>query len=230
MNNFFYIDLSWMYFSIFFGIMLLVALYMNYQSRYYYTLHVFVRKFTLVDLQSPASPLELATYIKGIYLLPPELSKKSLHALKSNLRIEFLFMPLAFGTIFLFCMQISMKLTSVGHLLFAIIAWSQIVAWILGMIENFYLLGKIRPDVQPSALSLHRLMARIDIAKWAILLFAVVSGISVTCYFWLTGRYHYDSVQYLVLIIAEAAVVLVFKKIADKRPKVNLEIYKEVSN
>lgn len=230
MHNFFYIDLSWMYFSIFFGVMLLVALYMNYQSRYYYTLHVFVRKFSLVDLQSPASPLELATYIKGIYLLPPELSKKSLQALKSNLLIEFLFMPLAFGTIFLFCMQISMKLTSVGHWLFAILAWSQIIAWILGMIENFYLLSKIRPDVKPSGLPVHKTMAWIDILKWAILLFAVVSGISVSCYFWLTGRYHYDSVQYLVLIIAEAAVVLIFKKIADKGAKVNLEIYKEISN
>jgi hypothetical protein len=230
MKSFFYIDVSWVYFCISFGAMLLVALYMNYQSRFYYTLHVFVRKFTLVDLQSPASPLELATYIKGIYLLPRELSKKSLRALKNNLRIEFLFMPLAFGTVFLFCMQISMKLTSVGHWLFAILAWSQVVAWILGMIENFYLLKKISPDVQPSVLSVHKLMGRLDIIKWAILLFAIVAGISVMCYFWLTGRYHYDSVQYLVLIIAEAAVVLVFKKIADKRPKVNLKNYKEVSN
>ncbi|HXS56854.1 MAG TPA: hypothetical protein VN726_12075 [Hanamia sp.] len=230
MKSFFYIDVSWIYFCISFGAMLLVALYMNYQSRYYYTLHVFVRKFTLIDLQSPASPLELATYIKGIYLLPPELSGKSSQALKSNLRIEFLFMPLAFGTIFLFCMQISMKLTSVGHWGFAILAWSQVVAWILGMFENVYLLNKIQPDVQPSSFSVHKMMARIDILKWAILLFAVVSGLSVSCYFWLTGRYHYDSVQYLMLFIAEAAVVLVFKKIADKTPKVNLDIYKEVSN
>lgn len=230
MSNFFYIDISWMYFCIVFGAMLIVAFIMNLQSKYFYTLHVFVRKFSIIDLQSPVSALELATYIKGIFMLPSELSQKSLRALKGNLYLNFLFMPLAYGSIFLLCMQISAKLTSIGHGLFAVLAWAQIIAWICGVAENIYLLRKMRPDLEVSKPSVHKRYQLIQICKWTIALIAIVFCISFIFYFWLAGRYTYSSVQYLILILAEMAVIFILKKISDKTLKVNLDDYKSVGN
>ncbi len=89
MNISFYMNVSWIYFCISFGAMLLVSLIMNLQKNHFFTLHVFVRKFTLLDLQSPATPLELAVYIKGIFALPKQLRDSSLRALKSNLFLDF---------------------------------------------------------------------------------------------------------------------------------------------
>ena len=230
MNSIFYIDVDLVYFCIVFGAMLVIALIMNWQSKYFYTLHVFVRKFSMIDLQSPASPLELATYIKGIFLLPPELARKSLRNLKANLHLDFIFMPLAYGSIFLFCMQISMKLTWAGHSIFALLAWLQIIPWICDIAENIYLLKKLRPNVQPSTPAIHRRYQVIEICKWGISLSAIVCCISITGYFWLTGQYQYNSVQFAVLLLAEIALVFIAKKIADKVSPVNLDDYKTVGN
>lgn len=230
MNNLFYVDIGWVYFCIVFGAMLLVAFVMNIQSKYFYTLHVFVRKFSIIDLESPASALELATYIKGIFGLPPELSKKSISALRGSLYLDFLFMPLVYGSIFLFCMQVSMKLSAGGHWFFALLAWLQIIPWICDIAENIYLLKKIRPDVKTSTPRAHKLYQRIEIYKWIIVFIAIVCCTAMVFYFWLTGNYTYHSIQYLMLIISEIAVVFIMKKISDKTVRVNLDNYKNVSN
>ena len=84
MNIPFYISNNGVIFCIIFGMVLLTSFIMNLLSKNLYTLHVFVRKFSILDLQFPATALELATYIRGIFLLPKELSSKSLRALKEG--------------------------------------------------------------------------------------------------------------------------------------------------
>lgn len=226
----FYIDISWDYFCIAFGAMLLVAFIMHLQSNHFFTLHVFVRKFSLIDIESPSTPLELATYINGIYALPEKLRAKSLRALKGNLLLDFLFMPLAYGTIFLLCMQISMKLTSVGHILFALIAWAQVIPWICDIIENIYLLNKIHAETKPSTPSVHKRVQVIEILKWSISLGAVVFSLSTLVYFWLAGVYFYESIHFLIIIIVEIILFFLLKKITSKDPKMILDQYRSVVN
>jgi hypothetical protein len=72
-----YLDIDWIYFCIVFGTMLFISFIMNLQSASLYTMHVVMRRFTIIDLEFPASAGELVAVIKGIFLLPPELSKKS---------------------------------------------------------------------------------------------------------------------------------------------------------
>jgi hypothetical protein len=230
MNISFYIDVSWMYLCISFGAMLLVSLIMNLQKNHFFTLHVFVRKFGLLDLQSPATPLELAVYINGIFALPKKLRDSSLRALKGNLFLDFLLMPLAYVSIFLLCMQISMKLTSAGHILFAILAWAQIIPWACDIIENIYLLKKIHPDAKPSKSFVHFCFQINEVLKWTFSLGAVVLCISTLAYFWLSGRYFYDSLHFILIILAEIVLFFIFKKLTTKNPKIILDQYRDVVN
>lgn len=230
MNTFFYLDVSWEYFCITFGAMLLIYFIMSLLSKNFYTLHVYVRKFSMIDLESPASSLELATFLKGIFKLPVDLAQKSLRSLKGHLFLNFIFMPLIYGSIFLLCMKISIKLTSFGHYFFAILAWAQIIPWICDIIENIYLLQKIRPDSEASTSSVHKAYQIIEIGKWGIALIAMVFSITAMFYFWLTGRYAYDSIQYLLIILAEIIFILILKKLTAKSGKVNLADYQNIGN
>ena len=87
----FYMHIDWIYFCIFFGAMLLISFIMSIQSANLYTMHVVLRKFSIIDLQFPASAQELVIFIKGIFQLPVELSKKSLSALKGTALFRFSF-------------------------------------------------------------------------------------------------------------------------------------------
>ena len=90
MKIFFYLDVSWEYFCITFGAMLLIYFIMSLLSKNFYTLHVYVRKFSMIDLESPASSLELATFLKGIFKLPVDLAQNSLRSLKGHLFLNFI--------------------------------------------------------------------------------------------------------------------------------------------
>jgi len=184
----------------------------------------------MLDLVSPATALELATYINGIYALPKQLGEKSIRSLKTNLYLDFLLMPLLYGTIFLLCMQISMKLPSFGHVLFASLAWAQIIPWICDIIENIYLLKKIHPQTIPSTPSVHAKYQLNGILKWSFSLGAVVCSISLLIYFWLTGEYLYASLYFFLIIILEIVVFFVLKKVTTKDPKIILDQYKDIGN
>lgn len=204
----FYINISWMYFCISIGALLLTYIVMYLLTTQFYTQHVFVRKFSMLDLEFPATALELATFINGIYLLPPDLSKRSLHSVKDHLYLSFILLPLVFISIFLFSMQVSMKMSSVGHVLFAIIAWAQILPFICGIISSKYLLKKISPELKVSNPSVHKRYQLAETLKWSIALISTVSALSAMIYFFLIGAYSTISIQYLIIIILEVAVFL----------------------
>ena len=230
MNNLFSIDIPLTYLCVSLGILLLLKLILNFLSNNLYTLHVFVRKFSLLDLESPATPLELATYINGIYALPQDLGKKSLQSLKSTLYLEFLVMPFLYGTIFLLCMQLSIKFHITGRIFFQILGWLQIVAWILDIIENVYLLKKLHPKTTPSGKNLHSMMQKNMLSKYIIYLGTVVICISIMIYFWLTGNYSYISLHYFLVILLEIIAFLILKKITARDPKFILDKYSSVVN
>jgi hypothetical protein len=230
MNTPFYFGIHLNYVCIFLAGTLLASLLMSWLYNNFFTLHVFVRKFSLIDIKSPATPLELATYINGIFLLPKHLQQKSLRSLKGSLCVDFIVMILLYGTIFLLCMHIAEKLTSSGRLLFEVLAWLQLVALICGITGNIYLLQKIHPETKPSPDSVHFLLQIIENLKWAVSLLAVVCSISLMAYFWFTGNYLYSSLHFFIIIIVEIIVFFILKKFLTKNPKVILDQYRDVVN
>ena len=130
----FYFQFSWAHFSIAFGAVLILTFIMGLQSRNFYTNHVVVRKFSILDLQFPASALELVNYIKGIFSLPANLTRKVLKNLRGQIYLDFLFMIAAYGTVFILCMKVSMKMSSFGQGLFAVLAWMQILPFLFDVI------------------------------------------------------------------------------------------------
>ena len=215
----FYLNIDWIYFCIFFGAMLLISFIMSRQSENFYSLYVVIRKFSMVDLEFPASALELATFIKGIFLLPAELSKKSLRALRGQLFLDFLYMPAVYGSIFLLSMKVSLKMSSFGHRSFAILAWLQCIAWLCDIVENIYLLNKIQPQPEVSTPAVYAAYLSLEIVKWGIALTATVCSIAAMSYFWIVGRYSFHSIYYLLVIAAEITGFFIVKKITSKSEK-----------
>jgi hypothetical protein len=105
-------------------------------------------------------------------------------------------------------MQVSMKMNSVGHVLFAIIAWLQIIPFICGIISSIYLLKKISPVLNVSNPSVYKRYQLAETLKWSIALVSTVSAASAMIYFFLIGAYSTISIQYLIIIILEFAIFL----------------------
>lgn len=230
MHFLFYINTGWSWIALCFGVMVLTGFIMHLQSKNFYTLHVFVRKFSILDLEFPASALELATYIKGIFLLPKELSSKSLRALKGRLWVHFLFIPFMYGTIFLLCMHVSHKMNFLGNYVFAILAWLQLIPFICDVIENCYLLQKIRPDPIVSTDFVHKTYQLLGKIKWGILLTAVVFSISALFYFWLTGHYSQRSTLFLLVLLGELILYIILLRLTANSSKIDLDQYQNIGN
>ena len=88
---------SWPLFCVAFGGMLFLTLIMKWQSTRFYTQDVVLRKFSIMELEMPATQMELVNLIKGLYKLPPATSAATVKALKGQLYTDFLFMPFAYG-------------------------------------------------------------------------------------------------------------------------------------
>ena len=222
----FYFQFSWAHFSIAFGAVLILTFIMGLQSRNFYTNHVVVRKFSILDLQFPASALELVNYIKGIFSLPANLTRKVLKNLRGQIYLDFLFMIAAYGTVFILCMKVSMKMSSFGQGLFAVLAWMQILPFLFDVIENIYLLKKIKSNPPVSSPAMHKLMQILAFSKWIIALTAAVCSVAAMSYFWLVGRFSYNSLEYLVLIISELALYIIIKKATSQNDKEKLAGFK----
>ncbi len=210
---------NWQLFCIFFGIMLLISFLMALQSRHFYTMDVVKRKFSIMDLEIPSTAVELKNLIAGLYNLPPEQSRKSINSLKGQLFLDFLYMPFAYGCIIIACSLITEKMEHrAGQLVFTALALLQFLSWLFDIIENIYLLLKIRPDVKESSRGVHKAYLVMEAAKWGIALTGAICAIAALCYFWLAGNYASASVQYFVIIIVEIVIFTILLKFAAKTP------------
>jgi len=199
---------GWPLFCVAFGIVLFTAYIMARLSRHFYTMDVVLRKFSIMDLQLPDSPTELKNLVRGIFLLPEERRKKCLKALKSTLYIDFLFMPAAYGAVFLLCMKVMYKMSFFGQYFFMILAWLQVLALIFDIIENIYLLKKIHPGVEASSVSVHKTLQFFALAKWGIALVSIICALSGALDVWLVGRYDTVSLKYILILIGEVVLFL----------------------
>jgi hypothetical protein len=208
---------TWMLFCIFFAAVLIISSIMKSQESRFVTRVGTIRKFSILDLEFPSSGLDLANNINGIYKLPENQPDKVLRALKNNLFLDFLFMPAIYGCIFLLCMYVAGKTKYPGNDIFAIAAWLQFAAWLFDIIENCYLLYKIRPGTSPSKPAVLNLYRCIVIAKWAIALFGGVCAFMVIIYFFITGNYQPASLGYLKILVIEVLLMIMVNKFLDRR-------------
>ena len=229
MNTFFF-DISPDYFCVSFGAMLVISFIMNRHSRHFYTLHVFVRKFSMIDLELPASPLELVTYIKGIFKLPPALAKSSSQALKANLSLRFLLAPFAYGSLFLASMQLAVRLASFGHWLFGFLAWLQIIPLVCDVLETVYLLKRIDPGVEIPTPKVYKAFQLTALCKWACILVTVVFIVSTVLYLWLTGSYGPFFPHYLLIVASETIIYFALIRFTSKYPEINPDPYQNIGN
>lgn len=210
----------WELFCTAFGLMLLFSFYMGLLSLDFYTMDVVKKKFSIMDLEVPAKPIELANLIRGLYKLPRPDAIKAIRALRWHFCFDFLFMPCAYGSVFLLCMLVSsrMELTFGGNI-FTVLAWLQVIPWVCDIIENIYLLRKIKPHPRVSTKAVHKAYLIMEGVKWGIALIASICAISAVCYFWLSQNYGAHSLNYMLIAVIEIMVFLILGKLFLKEKK-----------
>lgn len=200
---------TWLLFCITFGVMQLAAAVMGQLSKRFYTNDGTVRSFSVLDLEFAASATEIISLIKGIYLLPDAAkSKATIKALKWQLYVDFIFMPAAYGSVFLACNKVSTMLaTPWGQHVFAVLAWLQLLPWLCDVLENCYLLGKIVPEPSVTPPKYFKLYQFNELVKWGLSLTGAVCSIAALFYFWLAGHFSPGSLVYLLIVLAEIIVI-----------------------
>lgn len=199
---------AWCWLCISMGILLLTTFVMMRQSRQFYTMDVVMRRFSILDLEFPGSRYEIPALIKGVYALPVDQRSKTLSALRGQLWTDFLFMPAAYGSIFLVCIKVAEKMNPAGTTLFEWLAWLQLLPWLCDIIENIYLLRKTAPNVPASTEMVHKAYQWLEITKWGISSIGMVCGLSALLFFWVTGDFDTASLHYLLIMAAEAGVFI----------------------
>ena len=79
-------------------------------------------------------------------------------------------------------------MTSFGHSLFATLAWLQLIPFLCDIIENIYLLNKLKPGSPVSAPAIHTGYLALEVLKWGLSLTGTICGISAMFYFWIIGQ------------------------------------------
>ncbi|MEJ7739335.1 MAG: hypothetical protein WKF97_18060 [Chitinophagaceae bacterium] len=226
---------TWLWFCIAFGVTLFTTLIMSLQSRFFYTVDVVVRRFTIMDLEFAANEKELENILVGINKLVAFKAgivtvdkEKVSRALKGQIIVDFLlFMPAAYGGIFLLCMKVASQMGQFGQLTFSMLAWAQILAFLLDAVENVYLLHAIgnakkkeqQPGLQTSALFAYPTFRLIEALKWGIALTGAVSGLSVIFHSWVSGHYSSRTYPYIWIFAGEFLLFVGISWILSKRRK-----------
>ena len=193
----------WSYFFVLFAGMLVCSTIMDVLAARFMTVTRVQRKFTIFDLEFTSTPAELASLIKGIDKLGDATwSARVKKALHLHLLTDFLFMLCVYPGIAMLCIKTASKMTGIGEVIFLVLAVAQIFAWLFDIIENVYLLNKLRkPEI--STLSVHKMYKRVVMTKWAIAITGAICSIFGLVYFWIVGEFSPPSaiVPFVVLAI-----------------------------
>lgn len=174
------------------GLSLLLSRLMKRQEKKFITHDGSLRDFGIMDLEFPSNGKDIPNIIRGIYRLNSEdKTKEVIAALRSNLLLDYLFMPATYGAIFLLCMSVAYYLQEfpVEQGFFALLAWLQFLAWAFDFLENAMLLSFLRKDIEkeiPKAK--HLFFVSIVWAKWGIAIIGGICALMMMVYFWVTGR------------------------------------------
>lgn len=193
----------WTYFFILFACMLVFSTIMDVLATRFVTVTRTQRKFTIFDLEFTATPVELATLIRGIDKLEDKTqSDRVKKALRLHLFTDFLFMLCVYPGIAMLCIKTASKMAGIGDVIFLALAVAQILAWLFDIIENLYLLNKLhKPEI--STPKIHLLYKRLVMTKWGIAIAGAICSVCGLLYFWIVGEFSPPSavVPFVVLAI-----------------------------
>jgi hypothetical protein len=219
------IENPWMCFVVLVGIALLTSIAMSVLAKKFRTHYGVTRKFSITDLEFPSSRRDYHKIINGIYRLPD--SAKILSALRGNLLVDFLFMPAIYGLIFILCMSVSTKMESRwGEFGFQLFAWLQLLAWLLDMIENIYMLShlkevKMDQTFKDAPMRAFKYMVH---TKWIIALLGGICSSMVLLCFWLEGKYDPANLPFLLIFAIEVVLFVLLMRQVSKVKKADLPV------
>jgi hypothetical protein len=189
-----------------FLVMLITAAIMSALERRFRTHRVINRSFDIMDLEFPVDADELCLVINGIYRIPEQDIAKSVRALKTQLIVDFLFMPAAYGTIFLMCRVVSFYVPDGWHEFFLALGYVQLLAWICDIFENIYLLGHIHPYEKGEKIRFYRLYQFFVYIKWLTALIGAVCAVAAFAFLFFYGSFPSRWFIYLGIVVAALAI------------------------
>lgn len=209
---------AWFHFCLAFGGMLLATFIMGRLSNSFYTMDPLKKKVSMLGLEFPAKETEVSNILKGIFLLKEEDKRASLRSFRWQIILDFLlFMPCAYGGIYIMCSTIAPTLeSSAGEHIFMFFAYAQTACFVLDSIENIYLWSNLRPDAKEATTFTFRLMQILEVLKWGLALISAIGGFSVLCFYWLSGKYEGGSLVYVLIFFVEIVLFLLLSRIKTK--------------
>ena len=212
------ISQPWLCFCIAYGVMALATILMGQQGAFFYTKDPIRRKFSILEMEFPGKPNEIADLVRGIYLLPGE-AAKTIKAVKTQLLLDcLLFIPATYGGIFILCMQVAHKMPpGFGCDFFVMLAWGQGLSFILDYIENTYFLSLIgQRDLKSQSKTIFVLMRVLECFKWGFALVGAACGFSAMVYYWLSGKYDISSLPLIGVFFAEIILFIILSASAQR--------------
>ena len=205
----------WIYFFILFAGTFITSTIMDILALRFVTFTRVRRKFTIFDLEFTATPGELVQLLKGIDSLDLKQAMQVKKALRLHLFTDFLFMLCVYPGVAMLCIKTASKMKGIGDEIFLTLASIQMLAFLFDIIENVYLLNKLRkPEI--STPYVHRMYKRMVMTKWAIAIAGSICSIFGLLYFWIVGEFSRPSalVPFIVL-----AIILLWAYINQKAMK-----------
>lgn len=208
---------AWFLFCLAFGGMLLATFIMGRLSNRFYTMDPLKKRVSMLSLEFPAKETEVSNTLKGIFLLEEVDKRASLSSFRWQIILDFLlFMPCAYGSIFILCSTVATTLRPTGADIFMILAYAQILCFVLDAIENIYLWSNLKPDAKAASKATFKLMQLLEVFKWGLALIGGVGGLSVIFFYWLSGNYNSGSLIYILMFFLEIVAFLLLSKIKTK--------------
>lgn len=188
-----------LYFLITYTIVLITAIWMTrIARRFFFRDRDGLRRiFNILDLQFPVSDSELTGMIRDML---PGVRK----AVRLHLWVDFLFMAGLYPSIALLCYMLGEK-TGMGIYFFWIIGALQGGAWLCDILENVFLLRKLRKPEPGKQFSSYSFFVY---TKFIIAYAGLGVTLPVAFYFWMTGDFSTATVPYAMALLAETALAL----------------------
>jgi hypothetical protein len=201
----------WYWFAGAFALAMITGVIMSRMSRAFcYLRGIAVTRFSIMDLEFPGSPASIPDIVRGMNALPPEQRSRSRRALRGNLLLDFLFMAGIYPAIFLICIHCAkqMRDNGVGEAIFSTLAALQLVAWIIDILENFYLLRKLaKPGL--SRKWVHKGYRLLVQGKWVIATIAGIGALSNLSYSWISGSFQNGFMYFGTVLLGLIAITLI---------------------
>ncbi|RPD39668.1 hypothetical protein [Chitinophaga barathri] len=188
-----------LYLLITYTILLITAIWMTkIARRFFFRDRDGLRRiFNILDLEFPVSDAELAGMIQNML---PGVRK----AVRLHLWVDFLFMLGFYPFTAMLCLIIGYK-TGIGAYFYSMMAALQGVAWGCDILENIYLLRKLRKPEPGKQFGTYSFFVY---TKFILCYAGLGVTLPVAFYFWMTGDFEQATVPYAMALLAETALAV----------------------